>query len=120
MDNKTTIEELKDKIKHFCEVRDWDQFHNAKDLAIGIVTEASELLDQFRFKSNEEIENLFKSQETRNKISDELADVLYFVLRLAQKYQIDLADEFERKMRKNELKYPIEKAKGLNKKYTEY
>ncbi|MBI4438799.1 nucleotide pyrophosphohydrolase, partial [Candidatus Woesearchaeota archaeon] len=73
MDDKVTIKELKEKIRVFCEERDWDQFHNAKDLAIGIVTEAAELLDHFRFKSKEETEAIMKDAEKNTKIAGELA-----------------------------------------------
>ncbi len=120
MDSDNTIKELKDKIKEFCELRDWDQYHNAKDLAIGIITESGELLDMFRFKNEKEIENMFRNSENKGKISEELADILYFVLRLAQRYDIDLSTELGKKLQKNEQKYPIEKAKGSNKKYTEF
>ncbi len=120
MDDKVTIKELKEKIRVFCEERNWDQFHNAKDLAIGIVTEAAELLDHFRFKSKEETEVIMEDLEKNAKIAEELADTLYFVLRISQKYGIDLSEAFNKKMLKNEEKYPVEKAKGSNKKYTEY
>ena len=120
MDKEVKVEELKEKIRVFCEVRDWDQFHNAKDLAIGIVTEASELLDHFRFKSNAEVDELFKITQKKAEISEELSDVLYFVLRLAQRYDIDLSESLKVKMQKIAEKYPVEKAKGSNKKYTEY
>lgn len=117
MDDKLTIRELKDKVRKFCEDRDWDKYHNPKDLAIGIITEASELLEHFRFKSEEDIKQVLKSK--KQELSEELADVLYFVLRLAQRYDIDLATELEKKLKKNELKYPIRNSKGSNKKYTE-
>lgn len=120
MDHKTNIEELKEKVKIFCEERDWDQYHNAKDLAIGVITEASELLDHFRFKSKKEVEEAFSNPEKRQEISEEIADVLYFLVRLAQRYGIDLTTELTKKLEKNEKKYPVEKAKGSNKKYTEY
>ena len=120
MDNKTNIHELKEQVKKFCDARDWDQFHNAKELAIGISTEASELLQNFRFKSEKEVDELFKDESRRQGISEELADVLYFLLRLAQRYDIDLTSELSKKMAINEKKYPLEKAKGSNKKYTEY
>jgi NTP pyrophosphatase (non-canonical NTP hydrolase) len=119
-DQETKIHELKDKIKDFCEARDWDQFHGAKDLAIGIITESSELLEHFRFKSEKEIEEMFKNPEKKQHISEEMADVLYFLLRLAQKYDIDLTEELNNKMEKNEKKYPVDKAKGSNKKYNEF
>jgi len=118
MDTSTSIQELKDKIQKFCEDRDWDQYHGAKELAIGITTESSELLDHFRFKSEEEIEKMFKT-EKREEIVEELADTLYFILRFAQRYNIDLTTEIIKKEEKNSKKYPIEKSKGSNKKYTE-
>lgn len=120
MDEKTKLQELKEKIKKFCEERDWDQYHGAKDLSIGIITESSELLEKFRFKSDREIEEMFKNEEKREQISEEMADVLYFLLRLAQRYNIDLTTELNKKMDKNEKRYPIEKAKGSNKKYNEF
>ena len=120
MDSKTTLNELKEKIKTFCEERDWDQFHDAKELAIGIVTEASELLEHFRFKSKEQINEMFKNETKRNELTEEMADVLYFLIRMAQRYNIDLTTELNRKLDKNHKKYPIEKSKGSNKKYTEF
>ena len=118
-DNNTSINDIKNKIKDFCDARDWDQFHNAKDLAIGLVIETSELLEHFRFKSEEEIEDKFNDLNERKKITEELADVLYFTVLLANKYNVDLTTELNDKIKKNEQKYPIEKAKGSNKKYTE-
>jgi len=120
MDDKTNIKELKELVKDFCEERDWDQYHNAKDLAIGIITESSELLEHFRFKSRNEVDDLFKEKFKKEEISEELADVLFFVLRFAEKYHIDLSEELKKKLDKNAQKYPIEKAKGSNKKYSEY
>lgn len=118
MDDKTTLLELKEKIKKFCEDRDWNQYHGAKDLAIGIITEASELLENFRFKSEKEVEEILNSDK-RKEITEEVADILFFVLRLAQRYDIDLSTELEEKLKKSAEKYPIEKAKGSNKKYNE-
>ena len=120
MDKETTIEEIKQIIKQFCEERDWDQFHNAKDLAIGVSTEASELLEHFRFKPEKEVEEMFKNEKKRTEIAEEMADVLYFLLRLAQRYNIDLSNEFEQKMKKNAIKYPVDLVKGKNKSYKEY
>jgi len=119
MDHETNLEHLKQKIKKFCDDRDWDQYHNAKDLAIGIITEASELLQIFRFKSLEEVEAIFKDETKKQEISEEVADVLYFLLRLAERYDIDLSTELTKKIKKNEGRYPVERAKGSNKKYTE-
>ncbi|MBW2970089.1 nucleotide pyrophosphohydrolase [Candidatus Woesearchaeota archaeon] len=112
MDKQTTIHELKEKIKQFCDEREWDKYHNAKDLAIGIITEASELLEHFRFRESEIID------KKREQICEELSDVLYFVLRLAQKYDIDLTTELNKKMVKNTEKYPVEEC--LKKEYKKY
>lgn len=119
MDQKTTIEELKEKVKKFCTDRDWDQFHNPKELAIGISTEANELLQIFRFKSKEDMKDLMNSNK-KTKVEEELADVLYFVLRFSQMNDIDLSTAIEKKIEKNNKKYPLEKSKGCNKKYDEY
>ena len=120
MDTETTLATLKAEIKNFCEERDWDQFHGAKDLAIGVATEAAELLEIFRFRTAEECDRAIRdSAVDRQKIADEIADVLFFVARLAQKYDFDLSEIFSAKLAKNRAKYPVEKARGSNKKYTE-
>ena len=118
-DSETNLQELKDFVQKYCEDRDWDQFHNAKDLATALIIESAELLEHFRYKSEQEVEELFKNPEKREHISEEMADVLFPLLRLAQKYNVDLADVFKRKMEKNAKKNPIDKAKGSNKKYNE-
>jgi len=119
MDNYT-VKELSDKIQAFCEERDWDQFHNPKDLAIGISTEANELLDIFRFKSEEDIQKIFTNPDKKEHIEEELADVFFFVLRFAQMNNIDLKQALEMKMDKNAAKYTVELSKGQNKKYNEF
>lgn len=111
-DDTTTLSNLKAVIKAYCDERDWDKYHNPKDLAVGIITEASEILEHFRFKSEAEMEAMFKDAKKSTEISEEMADTLYFTLRLAQKYNVDLSSAFEKKMEKNRNKYPIEKAKG--------
>lgn len=118
-DSNSTLEALKLVVRRFCEERDWGKYHNAKDLVIGVVTEASELLELMRFKSEAEVEGLFRNAETRAKICAEAADVLYFLLRLADLYGIDLARELEAKLEANAAKYPVEKFRGSNKKYDE-
>lgn len=114
-----TIQELTETVRVFCEERDWDQFHNPKDLAIGISTEANELLDIFRFKSEEDMKLIFSESDKREHIEDEIADVLFFVLRFAQRNQIDLVEALLKKIQKNSLKYSVESSKGSNKKYNE-
>lgn len=118
-DEATTLSELKLIVKKFCEERDWDQFHNPKDLAIGISTEANELLEIFRFKNEKEMKEMVNDQAKMKEIEKELADVLYFVLRFAQMNSIDLSTALKNKLKENEKRYPVEKAKGSNKKYNE-
>ena len=120
MVDPNVIEQLQERIKNFCRERDWDQYQAPKDLAIGLVTEAAELLDHFRFKSDEQVRAMLSDATKREHIEDELADVFYWVLHISTRFGIDLPSTFERKMKKTEAKYPIDKVKGINKKYTEY
>lgn len=113
------LQKLTGLVREFCEARDWDQFHGAKDLAIGISTEAAELLDLFRFKNENEVAARFQDPTSREKIEDEIADIFFFVLRFSQMNKIDLEQSLRNKMAKSALKYPVESAKGSNKKYTE-
>ena len=119
MDGEASVQSLKDTVKKFCDERDWDQFHSPKELAIGVITEASELLEHFRFKTDKEIAQMLADPKKRESISEEMADTLYFLLRMSQLYEIDLSEAFTRKMSKNEKNYPLEKTKGKNVKYTE-
>lgn len=115
-----TIEEMSKEIGDFCRERDWDQFHTPKEIAIGISTEASELLELFRFKSDAQIEALLREDSGREKIADELADVFYFVLRFSQMTGLDLSEALMHKLEKNRMKYPVDVVKGKNLKYDEY
>ena len=119
MDKNTVVEELKNMTKKFMDDREWRKFHTPKDLAITISTEAAELLEIFRFKSESEIEELLKS-DRREKIEDELADVLMNICRFAEISNIDLTSALKNKIEKSERKYPIVVCKGKNKKYNEY
>lgn len=106
MDEDTKISDLKEIVRQFCQDRGWDPYHNPKDLSIGVITEASELLELFRFQTEANCEEMMKNSASRLAIADELSDVLYFLLRFAQKYDFDLSSEFKRKMEKNNQKYP--------------
>jgi NTP pyrophosphatase (non-canonical NTP hydrolase) len=108
-----------DRVNAFCSVRDWDQFHSPDQLAIGLATESAELLALFRFKTPDQVKSLMSSPEGRTKVSDELADVYFFLLRFAQMNQIDLSNALDAKLAKNEAKYPVGRSKGSNAKYDE-
>ena len=84
-DASTTLAALQDVVRAFCEARDWDQFHGPRDLAIGIVTEAAELLDRFRFKTDAECAALLGDPAGREGVEHELADTLFFILRNSRK-----------------------------------
>ena len=119
-DDARTIAEAKEIVRRFCEERDWDQYHNPKDLAVGMVTEGSELLEIFRFKTPEECRELLSDPKRLEEIRDELSDVFYFVLRFAQMNDIELFSALEDKIAKNDAKYPADKVRGCNRKYDEY
>ncbi len=111
-----TLHELTERIIAFRDARDWEQFHNPKDLAISLSLEASEVLEHFQWKSPEEIKEYLKTD--KEDIGDELADVFNWVLIMCHDFGIDIAEASERKIKKNEEKYPVEKAKGKHTKYT--
>lgn len=113
------LDALTSNVKRFCDERDWDQFHQPKDLAIGLVTESAELLDLFRFKTEVQCREIIAESGSREKVSDELADILFFVLRFAERTGISLSEALETKLEKNRKKYPVETARGSNKKYNE-
>ena len=112
------LQKLQARVLAFRDERDWKQFHNPKDLAISLLSEATELLDEFKWKTPKEVENHVKTN--KEAVADEVMDVLYHVLLISADLDIDITKEFERKMRKNEAKYPSDKARGNYKKYTEH
>ncbi len=111
------IKVLTEKIKKFRDERDWMQFHNHKDVALSLVLEAAEVLEHFQWKKPEEVEAHAKA--FKDEIADELADVAMYLFELADNLGIDLAKAIDIKLAKNAAKYPVAKAKGSAKKYTE-
>jgi NTP pyrophosphatase (non-canonical NTP hydrolase) len=111
------ISDLQQKVVAFRDARNWKQFHNPKDLSISLALEAAELMEHFQWKSAEEIEEHIKNH--RKEVSEELMDVLYWVLLIAHDLDINIEKDFIRKLNQNEKKYPVSKAKGSHKKYTE-
>ncbi len=110
--NTLTNQELINKIKMFCKERDWDQYHNPKDLAIGVSTEANELLDIFRFKTEKQSWELFNTPLIKEHIEEEVADVMFFLLRFVQMNNLDLDIILDDKIKKNAVKYPVDSTKG--------
>lgn len=105
------IEEVLEKIRSFRDARDWQQFHNSKDLAVALSIEAAELLELFLWKGNEDA--------NPERLKEELADVLMYAFLLADKHGLDICGIIEDKIRLNDTKYPVDKAKGNAKKYDE-
>jgi len=116
MDSQDKLSKLTERIIAFRDARDWKQFHNPKDVALSMVLEAGEVMEHFQWKNTEEMQEHIGNH--RDEIGDELADVLYWVLLMSHDLDIDIFEAVDRKMKKNEEKYPEEKAKGQHTKYT--
>lgn len=111
------IDELTKLITTFRDQRDWKQFHNPKDMALSLVLEASEVMERFQWKNEEETKTYIKKH--KKEIGGELSDVLYWVLLMSHDLDIPIVKAFKEKMASTRKKYPISKAKGSHKKYTE-
>lgn len=105
------INVILEKLREFNTERDWDQFHNGKDLAVALSIEASELLEAFLWKQPQDA--------SPEKVKEELADVLNYAFQMADKYGFDIKQIMLEKLQKNAKKYPVSKAKGSAKKYNE-
>jgi len=110
------IKELTNIIIKFRNARNWKQFHNPKDIALSLVLEVAEVIEHFQWKNQDEIDAHIKKH--KNEISEELADVLYWVLLMSHDLEIDIKKALKRKMAINRKKYPVKKAKGSHKKHT--
>lgn len=108
---------IQKKIIDFRNARDWAQFHDPKNLAEALSIEAGELLENFLWKTTEQSKNL-TDEEIAN-VKHEIADIFIFLTYLSEAYKIDLLKEVEAKIAHNDLKYPVAKAKGSAKKYSE-
>lgn len=117
MTSKDHIEELRSRIIAFRDARDWKQFNTPKDMALSLVLESAELLEHFQWKTGQEIDAYLTTH--KDSVGEELADVLYWVLLISHDLGIDPFEALEKKMVKNEAKYPVDKAKGTHAKYTE-
>jgi dCTP diphosphatase len=112
-----SIAELTARIREFRDARDWMQFHSPKDLAVAIAAEAGELLQHFVWKSPDE--SWQRAREKQSEIADEIADVGILLFELADNLGLNLAAEMNAKIERNEVRYPVEKARGSNAKYNE-
>ena len=118
MKSEDNLESLRNKINQFVAERDWAQFHTPKNLAMAMIVEAAELVEQFQWDTPQASQQL--SAEKREAVAHELADTFVYLLRIAEVLEIDLIDATNKKIELNALKYPVDKARGSNAKYTEY
>lgn len=111
------LESLRDELRAFAAARDWDQFHSPKNLAMALSAEAGELLEVFQWLTEEQSRDL--DARARDAVADEIADVLLYLVRLSDKVGIDAMVAARRKLAENERRYPVDKARGNARKYTE-
>ena len=109
-DALATVHQLRDRVATFVHERDWEQYHNPKDIAISMSVEAAELLELFQWRAEDEID--LRDAAFREAVEDELADVFVYCLSLANAIGCDLSDVTLRKLAKNERKYPAGEWKG--------
>ena len=112
------LEELKSRVRAFVAERDWDRFHSPKNLAMALSVEAAELVELFQWLTEAESEALDANRRLR--VADELADVLWFLVRIADRLDIDLLEAAGRKLEANAAKYPADRVRGQARKYTDY
>lgn len=112
------LEALRERLARFASDREWDQFHSPKNLSMALIAEAAELIEHFQWLSEEDSKNL--SSEKHEAISMELADIFIFLIRVADKLDVDLVDATWKKIERNEDRYPVSVVKGSAKRASEY
>ncbi|MGC2167454.1 MAG: nucleotide pyrophosphohydrolase [Gallionella sp.] len=118
MTNASDLQMLRDKLREFAEARDWDQFHSPKNLNMALMVEVAELMEHFQWVTEEQSGSL--TPDKKSVVAEELADILLYLVRLADKLGVDLKDAALLKLEKNALKYPADQVRGSAKKYSEY
>ena len=113
-----SLSQIKERLREFANERDWDQFHSPKNLAMALIVEAAELVEHFQWLKEEESSSL--PPDKLIEVEHELADIQIYLIRLADKLDVDLMKAVASKIELNEKKYPADKARGSSKKYTEY
>ncbi len=111
----TELETIKLKLREFAKERDWDQFHSPKNFSMALIVECAELVEHFQWLTDEQSKRL--PEDTLDEVSLEMADIMIYLIRLADKLDVDLIKTVERKMALNAIKYPVDKSKGLATKY---
>lgn len=116
--NPDRLEALRERLRAFVRERDWEQFHSPKNLAMAMIVEAAELVEHFQWLS--EAQSREMAPQKRDQVAEEIADTFIYLLRLADVLGVDLIDAAHAKMNLNAQKYPAERVRGSNAKYTEY
>lgn len=111
-------EQLKMQLRQFAEERDWDQFHSPKNLSMALIAEAAELVEHFQWLTEDQSRTL--EQKKLDQVQEELADIQIYLIRIADKLNVDLIGAVNKKIEANAKKYPADKVRGSSKKYTEY
>ncbi len=118
-DARTTVSELKSSVLAFVRARDWEQFHSPKNLSMALAAEAGELMEHFLWSTPDQAATLARDPAKRERIAEELADVVIYALEFANMTGIDVSSAIEAKLASNARRYPVEKARGRSDKYTE-
>ncbi len=118
MPDRDRLDALRERLRGFVRERDWEQFHSPKNLAMAMIVEAAELVEHFQWMTEQESRAI--SAEKREQVSQEIADTFVYLLRISDVLGIDLIDAAHAKMDLNAKKYPADKVRGSNAKYTEY
>ena len=113
-----SLDDLNQRLKAFAQSRDWEQFHSPKNLSMALIAECAELVEHFQWLTEEQSMNL--PDEKREEVSLEMADILIFLIRCAERLNIDLINATHRKMDINEVRYPVEKVSGDARRASEY
>lgn len=111
-DDVTTVQDLKNVVRQFVSERNWEKFHNPKNLAMSLAIEAAELMEHFQWRTLEESGDVIWDEKTRGQIAEELADCLAYALGIANVMNLDLSTALRAKMERNAVKYPVDKSAG--------
>ena len=111
------VKDIQNTIAEFARERDWDQYHNPKNLVMALSVECAELTEEFQWLTQAQADNVMADPDKAQRVRDEMADIAVYLLRLADKLEVDLESAIHAKMVKNREKYPVEKCKGLATKY---
>ena len=115
----SALEDLLNKIQAFSDERDWSQFHTAKNLILSVSAEVGELAEVVQWKSDQEVVDYLKTPEGKSRLSEEVADVAIYLLRICQQQNLNFIDILNKKMDSNSIKYPVDKSKGNARKYSD-